>query len=133
VTTVRVLSEAEDLQAWAAAAAAPTSWAPFMLQDPVAEACLTTVDRGYPEFQFALLDGDEAVGKVRSAPLPWQVSRTDLPSHGCDTVLIEVAGAGEAAVTGVASLLEATVWPDLQGRDLSRELLVRQPTRTSRR
>ena len=118
-----MLSRAEDPDAWARAAAMPTSWAPFMLEDPVAEGCLTTVGRRYPDHQLALLDGDEAVGKVRSVPLPWPVGRTDLPAHGWDAVLLAAADADDGPRTGVASLLEATVRPDLQGRGLSRELL----------
>ena len=125
VTDVRMLSRAEDPDAWALAAAMPTSWPPFMLQDPVARACLTTVGRRYPEHQLALLDGDEPVGKVRSVPLPWRVGRTDPPAHGWDAVLTEAAGADDGPRTGVASLLEATVRPDVQRRGLSRELLVR--------
>lgn len=123
VTSVRMVSRAEDPDAWALAAAMPTSWALFVLEDPIAEACLTTVGRRYPDFQLALLDGDEAVGKVRSVSMPWQVGRVDLPAHGWDAVLVEAAGADEGPVTCVASLLAATVRPDLQGRGLSRELL----------
>jgi GNAT superfamily N-acetyltransferase len=118
-------SRAEDPDAWARAAAMPTSWVPFMLEDPVAAACLATVGTRYPDHQLALLDGDEAVGKVRSVPLPWQVGRRELPAHGWDAVLLEAADAEERPATGVATLLEATVRPDLQGRGLSRELLVR--------
>ena len=124
VTPVRMLSRAEDPDAWARAAAMPTSWLPFMLEDLVAAACLTTVGARYPDHQLTLLDGDEAVGKVRSVPLPWQVGRRDLPAHGWDAVLVEAAGAEDGPATGVATLLEATVRPDLQGRGLSRELLV---------
>jgi GNAT superfamily N-acetyltransferase len=120
-----MVSRAEDPGAWSLAAAMPTSWVPFMLQDPVGAACLSTVGERYPDHQLALLDGDEAVGKVRSVPLPWHLGRTDPPPHGWDAVLLEATGTGEAPQTGVASLLEATVRPDRQGRGLSRELLLR--------
>lgn len=95
-----MLSRAEDPDAWARAAAMPTSWVPFMLEDPVGAACMTTTGRRYPAYQFALLDGDEAVGKVRSVPLPWHLGRTDLPAHGWDAVLLETAGAEERPANG---------------------------------
>jgi GNAT superfamily N-acetyltransferase len=47
-----------------------------------------------------------------------------VPAHGWDAVLLEAAGTDTTPAPGVASLLEATVRPDLQGRGLSRELLV---------
>ena len=118
-----MVSRAEDPTAWSLAAAMSTSWLPFMLEDPVAEACLARTGLRYPEHQLALLDGDEAVGRVRSVPLPWPRGRTDPPSHGWDAALLEAAGGAVGPRTGVASLLEATVRPDLQGRGLSNELL----------
>lgn len=119
-----MLSRAEDPDAWALAATMPTSWAPFMLEDPVARACLTAAGRRYPEYQFALLNGNQVVGKVRSVPLPWKRGRTELPTHGWDAALIDAAEAEDGPATGVASLLEATVRPELQGRGLSRKMLV---------
>jgi hypothetical protein len=54
----------------------PTTWPPFMLEDPVAEVWFGRLPAVFGEYQLVALDGDGAVvAKVNSVPFAWSGRR----------------------------------------------------------
>jgi GNAT superfamily N-acetyltransferase len=103
----------------------PTTWPPFMLEDPVAEVWFGRLPAVFGEYQLVALDGDGAVvAKVNSVPFAWSGRDDDLPARGWDGVLERAFAEQAAGVPPTAvSLLEARVVPDLRGAGLSARLL----------
>lgn len=74
----------------------------------------------FPDFQLALLDGDELVAELHSAPLAWDGSDADLPA-GWDEA-IERAFTDEREAD-VLCALAISVRPERQGERLSSRML----------
>jgi GNAT superfamily N-acetyltransferase len=74
----------------------------------------------HPDFQLALLDGDELVAELHSVPAPWDGTDGDLPS-GWDEAFVRAFESGRAPT--VLCALAISVRPDQQGRQLSGRML----------
>jgi GNAT superfamily N-acetyltransferase len=74
----------------------------------------------HPDFQLALLDGDELVAELHSVPTPWDGSDGDLPS-GWDEAFLRAFESGRAP--DVLCALAISVRPDRQGQQLSSRML----------
>jgi GNAT superfamily N-acetyltransferase len=74
----------------------------------------------HPDFQLALVDGDELVAELHSVPTPWDGSTEDLPS-GWDEAFTRAFESDREA--DVLCALAISVRPDQQGRQLSSRML----------
>lgn len=74
----------------------------------------------HPQFQLALLDGDELVAELHSVPTPWDGSDEDRPS-GWDEAFVRAFESGREPT--VLCALAISVRPDQQGRHLSSRML----------
>jgi GNAT superfamily N-acetyltransferase len=74
----------------------------------------------HPDFQLALLDGDELVAELHSVPTPWDGSSEDLPS-GWDEAFIRAFESPREAT--VLCALAISVLPERQGERLSSRML----------
>lgn len=74
----------------------------------------------YPQFQLALLDGDELVAELHSVPTPWDGTHEDRPS-GWDEAFLRAFESGREPT--VLCALAISVRPDQQGRRLSSRML----------
>ncbi|HVM18262.1 MAG TPA: hypothetical protein VM290_11830 [Gaiellaceae bacterium] len=74
----------------------------------------------HPDFQLALLDGDDFVAELHSVPTPWDGTPDDLPS-GWDEAFVRAFESGREAT--VLCALAISVRPDQQGRQLSSLML----------
>jgi GNAT superfamily N-acetyltransferase len=91
--------------------------------------CITTFpgtstwDRLYedfPDFQLALVDGDELVAELHSVPTAWDGTHADLPS-GWDEAFLRAFESGRKP--DVLSALAISVRPDRQSQGLARRML----------
>ncbi len=73
-----------------------------------------------PDFQLALVDGDELVAELHSLPLAWDGSVDDLPA-GWDDAFIRAFESGRPA--DALAALAISVAPEQQGRHLSTRML----------
>jgi len=74
----------------------------------------------HPDFQLALLDGDDLVAELHSVPTAWDGSEADLPS-GWDEAFLRAFESGREP--DVLCALAISVRPDQQGRRLSSVVL----------
>ena len=74
----------------------------------------------YPQFQLALLDGDELVAELHSVPTPWDGTNADRPA-GWDEAFVRAFESGREPT--VLCALAISVRPDQQGRRLSSRML----------
>ena len=74
----------------------------------------------FPDFQLALLDGDELVAELHSLPTPWDGSDDDLPS-GWDEAIFRAFESGREPT--VLCALAISVRPDRQGQHLSSRMV----------
>jgi GNAT superfamily N-acetyltransferase len=74
----------------------------------------------HPEFQLALLDGDELVAELHAVPTPWDGSAEDLAS-GWDEAFLRAFESGREPT--VLCALAISVRPDRQGTRLSSVML----------
>ena len=74
----------------------------------------------FPDFQLALLDGDDLVAELHSVPTAWDGSDDDLPSGWDEAFLRAFEGGREA---DVLCALAISVRPDRQGERLSSRML----------
>jgi GNAT superfamily N-acetyltransferase len=74
----------------------------------------------FPEFQLALLDGDELVAELHSVPVPWDGSGEDL-LYGWEEAFPRAFESGRAP--DVLCALAISVRPDRQGTQLSTRML----------
>ncbi len=74
----------------------------------------------HPDFQLAMVDGDELVAELHSVPTPWDGNPADLPS-GWDEAFVRAFESPRTA--DVLCALAISVRPDRQGRQLSSALL----------
>ena len=70
----------------------------------------------HPDFQLALLDGEELVAELHSVPTPWDGSHDDLPS-GWDDAFVRAFESGREP--DVLCALAISVLPERQGTRLS--------------
>jgi GNAT superfamily N-acetyltransferase len=122
IDAVVTLAERPDLveAMWAM----PSTWPPFMLEDPVAEVWFDRLPEVFGEYQLLALDGSGVVGKVNSVPFAWSGRDDDLPARGWDAILERAFDEQARDVPPTAvSLLEARVVPDRRGGGLSARLL----------
>jgi hypothetical protein len=118
--TVASLAERVDLAE--AVHELPTSWPPFMLEDPAS--WMMSLLREHPEFQLVLLVGDRLVAKAHSVPFQWDGVAASLPDTGWDAVLARgVIGAARGRQPTALSALEISIDPEWQGKGLSRVLV----------
>lgn len=73
-----------------------------------------------PDFQLALVDGDELVAELHSLPLAWDGSVDDLPA-GWDDAFIRAFESGRSA--DALAALAISVAPERQGRHVSTHML----------
>jgi GNAT superfamily N-acetyltransferase len=74
----------------------------------------------HPDYQLALVDGDELVAELHSVPMPWEGTLADLPS-GWDEGFTRAFESGRPAT--VLCALAISVRPDRQGAQLSSRML----------
>jgi GNAT superfamily N-acetyltransferase len=74
----------------------------------------------HPDFQLALLDGDELVAELHSVPTPWDGTPRDLPP-GWDDAFVRAFESGRDPT--VLCALAISVRPDQQGRRFSSTML----------
>jgi GNAT superfamily N-acetyltransferase len=74
----------------------------------------------FPDFQLALLDGDELVAELHSVPTPWDGTDDDLPS-GWDDAFLNAFESGREPT--VLSALAISVRPDRQAQGLAARML----------
>lgn len=74
----------------------------------------------HPDFQLALLDGEELVAELHAVPLPWDGSDQDLP-YGWEEAFPRAFESGRPP--DVLCALAISVRPDQQGRRLSSVML----------
>ncbi len=74
----------------------------------------------HPDFQLALLDGDDLVAELHSVPTPWDGTPDDLPS-GWDEAFTRAFESGREAT--VLCALAISVLPERQGERLSSRML----------
>jgi GNAT superfamily N-acetyltransferase len=74
----------------------------------------------HPDFQLALVDGDELVAELHSLPLAWDGSVDDLPA-GWDAAFTRAFESGRPA--DALAALAISVAPECQGRRLSSHML----------
>lgn len=74
----------------------------------------------FPDFQVALLDGDELVAEAHAVPVPWDGSVEGLPS-GWDEGFEQ--GMNTGAEPGALMALAISVLPDRQGQRLSSRMI----------
>jgi GNAT superfamily N-acetyltransferase len=74
----------------------------------------------FPDFQLALLDGDELVAELHSIPTPWDGSKADLPA-GWDEAFLRAYESGREP--DVLCALAIAVRPDRQGQRLASRML----------
>ena len=74
----------------------------------------------HPDFQLALLDGDELVAELHSVPLAWDGRLDDLPA-GWDAAFTRAFESGRPA--NVLCALAISVAPERQGEHLSAHML----------
>jgi hypothetical protein len=98
----------------------PTSWPPFMLEDPTAS-LMNLLPSRFPELQLVLLDGDEVIGKGHAVPFHWPGKLADLPDTGWDWVIIRAIWDQRPAT--LVSALEISIDPAHQGAGRSRLLV----------
>lgn len=113
--TVHSLATRPDLAA--AQRELPTSWPPFMLEDPTAS-LLNLLPSRYPELQLVLLDGDTPIAKAHAIAFYWPGELAALPDTGWDWVIVR--GVWDQRPPNVVSALEIAIRPDRQGEGLSR-------------
>jgi hypothetical protein len=95
----------------------PTTWPPFMLEDPVADVWFERLPEVFGEYQLVALDVDGRVaGKVNSLPFAWSGRDDDLPARAWDAILERGFAEQACGIRPTAvSLLEARVvvhpWP----------------------
>ncbi len=70
----------------------------------------------HPDFQLALLDGDELVAELHSVPVAWDGSADDLPTGWDDAFTRAFEGGGEPTVL---CALAIAVKPERRGEQLS--------------
>jgi GNAT superfamily N-acetyltransferase len=74
----------------------------------------------FPEFQVALLDGEELVAEAHALPVPWDGTMEDLPS-GWDEAFVR--GMTSDREPTVLSALAISVSPNRQGQQLSSRMI----------
>ena len=74
----------------------------------------------FPEFQVALVDGDELLAEAHAVPVPWDGSLEDLPS-GWDEGFVRGMSSDREATTLMA--LAISVSPSRQGERLSSRMI----------
>jgi GNAT superfamily N-acetyltransferase len=74
----------------------------------------------FPEFQIALLDGEELVAEAHALPVPWDGTMEDLPS-GWDEAFVR--GMTSDREPTVLSALAISVSPNRQGQQLSSRMI----------
>jgi GNAT superfamily N-acetyltransferase len=95
-------------------------WPEFLDHDAVVNECWPSLYELVPEFQFAVLDGDELVAVGNAVPFPWDGTPAGLPDAGIDAVLTAgIAGARRGEAVTAASALMIVVRKDRLGRGLS--------------
>jgi GNAT superfamily N-acetyltransferase len=89
-------------------------WPEFLLHDPVANRYWNRIYVDYPEFQFALVDGDELVAEGNCIPVCGQ------PAHWRDAFLAAFERGGEPDRVCALAIMVA---PTSRGRGVSRTML----------
>jgi len=74
----------------------------------------------FPDFQVALLDGDELVAEAHAVPTPWDGTLSDLPS-GWDEGFVRAMTSDREATTLQA--LAISILPERQGQQLSSRMI----------
>ncbi|GAA1949964.1 N-acetyltransferase [Kitasatospora viridis] len=103
----------------------PDSWVPFMLNDPVAGACLGQVPDVFPEFVLIATEPDGTlVARGLSVPFALAARGGELPDRGWDQVLTwALSDRRRGTAPDTVTALEIAIRPDAQGSGLSAVLL----------
>ncbi len=101
------------------------AWPEIMMHDPVAGRYWDRLYQDFPEYQFALFDGDRLVAVGNSLPLVWQGEFQDLPGEGWDWEIekgfLDLQAGRRANILGALGI---TIDPDLQGKGLSARMVM---------
>lgn len=62
-------------------------WPEFILHDPIGEKYWEVLYEKFPEYQFALMEGEEVVGTINSIPLNFDTKNPDFNEKGWDWAL----------------------------------------------
>ncbi|HEV8687780.1 MAG TPA: hypothetical protein VGQ84_10945 [Gaiellaceae bacterium] len=92
----------------------------YMHHSPIANRYWGKLYEAYPDFQLGLLDGDELVAELHSAPVAWDGSDEDLP-YGWEEAFPRAFESGREP--DVLCALAISVRPDRQGAQLSSRML----------
>ena len=101
-------------------------WPPFLLNDPVAIRCWSSLIEAFPEYQLVLLDHLETiVAVINTVPLYFDQDWGKLPDGGAEWG-IEQSLDDFNSKTAVNCLMgvQVVIAPDFQGRGLSSDSLV---------
>jgi hypothetical protein len=74
----------------------------------------------HPDYQLALVDGDQLIAELHSVPMPWEGTLADLPS-GWDDAFTRAFESGRPAT--VLCALAISVLPERQGEQLSSSMV----------
>ncbi|MFO7320698.1 MAG: GNAT family N-acetyltransferase [Chloroflexota bacterium] len=101
------------------------SWPEFMLNDTVANRLFPRLEVDFPDFQFLLLDGGNAViGVGNSIPVAWDGLSASLSDDGWDWVLEQgFSGLENGVVPNTLSALSISIPPSRRGQGLSRVMV----------
>jgi GNAT superfamily N-acetyltransferase len=92
----------------------------YMHHSPIGNRYWRKLYEAYPDFQLGLLDGDELVAELHSAPVAWDGSDEDLP-YGWEEAFPRAFESGREP--DVLCALAISVRPDRQGAQLSSRML----------
>ena len=97
-------------------------WPKFMLNDPVAGEFWHHLYEEWPDYQFAVLQGDRIVALGNSVPLHWESRLEQLPDEGWDWILPKAVSDRRAGRSGNLQVaIQVMVLPEHQGKGLSAE------------
>lgn len=100
------------------------AWPEFMLHDPVSDACWEDLFTYFPEYQLALLEGDDIIGYASSIPLSLDPEKMELDERGWDWALEK--GFEDSKAGGEATVLcglQIGINPQCKGKGISSVLI----------
>lgn len=100
------------------------SWPAFMQHDAIVEKHWPGLYSHFPDYQFALYDGDKIAGVGNSLALHWEGEMKDLPPAGLDWAMEKAADDYKNKRTpNLMVAVQILINPALQSRGLSYKLL----------
>jgi GNAT superfamily N-acetyltransferase len=109
-----------DLRARRHAELARATFPPYMHESEVGNRYWGRLYSDFPDFQVALLEGDELLAEAHAVPLPWDGSLHDLPSGWEDGFARGMTSAAQATSLMAIAI---SVAPSRQGQRLSGRMI----------